>query len=95
MDAIEPKPKRPRKPARPKADEAESATAEMRSLNLRVDAETYERLTIHAMKRRGTISGVVMELAKAHLREYTMPHRVGQRGGDAGPGPIGIVSEAV
>lgn len=49
-----------------------------RSLNLRVDDETYERLTIHAMKRRTTISDLVMELAKNSLREFSV-HRVGVR----------------
>lgn len=49
-----------------------------RSLNLRVDDETYERLTIHAMRRRTTISALVMSLAKEQLREYSI-HRLGTR----------------
>jgi hypothetical protein len=54
-----------------------------RSLNLRVDDETYERLTIHAMKRRATISDLVMEFARVHLREFSV-HRNGQRNSDGG-----------
>jgi hypothetical protein len=58
---------------------APTDAADKRSLNLRVDTETYERLTIHAMKRRTTISDLVMEFAKDHLREFSMPHRIGVR----------------
>ncbi len=50
-----------------------------RSLNLRVDVDTYERLTVHAMKRSTTISDLVMELARMHLREFSV-HRIGVKG---------------
>jgi hypothetical protein len=54
-----------------------------RSLNLRVDDATYERLTVHAMKRRATISELVMEFARVHLKEYSV-HRNAQRSSDSG-----------
>ena len=62
---------RRRPPARP-------ADTGKRSLNLRVDDDTYERLTVHAIKQRKTISELVIEFAKNHLREYSV-HRNGAR----------------
>lgn len=66
------------KARRPKAGKP-AADAGKRSLNLRVDDETYERLTIHALRRRTTISGLVMDLARDNLREFSI-HRNGTRG---------------
>jgi hypothetical protein len=53
-----------------------------RSLNLRVDDDSYRRLNIHALMRDKTVSELVMEFAQG-LREYSMPHRLG---GKAEPG---------
>ncbi|MGE5755410.1 MAG: hypothetical protein ACM35G_06815, partial [Planctomycetaceae bacterium] len=47
-----------------------------RSLNLRIDQDSYRRLSIHALMRDSTISDLVMEFAQT-LREYSMPHRIG------------------
>jgi hypothetical protein len=47
-----------------------------RSLNLRIDQDSYRRLSVHALMRDSTISDLVMEFAQT-LREYSMPHRIG------------------
>ena len=47
-----------------------------RSLNLRIDQDSYRRLSIHALMRDSTISDLVMEFAQS-LKEYSMPHRIG------------------
>ncbi len=47
-----------------------------RSLNLRIDDDSYRRLNIHALMRDTTVSELVMEFAQG-LREYSMPHRIG------------------
>lgn len=49
-----------------------------RSLNLRIDDDSYKRLSVHALMRNRTISDLVMEYAQT-LREYSMPHRLGGR----------------
>jgi hypothetical protein len=54
-----------------------------RSLNLRVDEATYQRLTVHAMMRKTTISELVMGFAREHLREFSI-HRNGARQGGEG-----------
>lgn len=56
-----------------------------RSLNLRIDEDVYERLTVHAMKRRTTISALVELLAREHLREFYVaktPSRAGETNGN-------------
>ena len=47
-----------------------------RSLNLRIDDESYRRLSIHALMRNTTISALVERYAQG-LREFSMPHRLG------------------
>lgn len=47
-----------------------------RSLNLRIDEDSYRRLSIHALMRNTTISDLVMEFAQT-LRDWSMPHRIG------------------
>jgi hypothetical protein len=47
-----------------------------RSLNLRIDQDSYRRLSIHALMRDSTISDLVMEFAQT-LRDWSMPHRIG------------------
>ncbi len=54
-----------------------------RSLNLRIDDESYKRLSVHALMTGSTISGLVEGYAKS-LRDFSMPHRLG--GGLAGQG---------
>ena len=49
-----------------------------RSLNLRIDDDSYRRLNIHALMRDKTVSELVMEFAQG-LREYSMPHRIGAK----------------
>ncbi len=58
---------------------AKPTEVEKRSLNLRVDEATYQRLTVHALMKRTTISELVMGYAREHLREYSI-HRVGGKG---------------
>lgn len=53
-----------------------------RSLNLRVDDDSYKRLSIHALMRGSTVSELVMEYAQS-LKEYSMPHRIGNRADSA------------
>lgn len=56
-----------------------------RNLNLRIDEDCYERLSIHAMKRRTTISALVELLASEHLRDYYVartPSRAGETNGN-------------
>jgi hypothetical protein len=50
-----------------------------RSLNLRIDEDSYRRLSIHALMKGKTMSDLVMEFAQGHLREFSMPHRLGAR----------------
>jgi hypothetical protein len=50
-----------------------------RSLNLRIDEDSYRRLSIHALMRNKTMSELVMDFARDHLREFSMPHRLGGR----------------
>lgn len=47
-----------------------------RSLNLRIDDDSYRRLSIHALMRNTTISDLVAGYAQS-LREFSMPHRLG------------------
>ncbi len=49
-------------------------TSGKRSLNIRIDDDTYERLAVHALRRKTTISGLVMDFARTHLREFSI-HR--------------------
>ena len=90
MDAIEPvgdgagEPKG-RRAQRGKRASAKPETAK-RSLNLRIDDDVYERLTVHAMKRRMTISDLVGEMTRSHCRDFAI-HKVGQRGGSADEQP--------
>lgn len=65
---------RPRRRVEGKAPEGAK-----RSLNLRIDEDSYEKLSIHAVHRRTTISELVMDLARTHLREVYL-QRYGSRG---------------
>ena len=47
-----------------------------RSLNLRIDDDSYKRLSVHALMRNATISELVMGFAQT-LREFSIPHRLG------------------
>lgn len=80
MNAVEGKGKGAR--ARKRTAAKAPAESGKRSLNLRIDEESYRRLSIHALMRptHTTISDLVMEYAST-LREYSMPHRIG-----GGPG---------
>ncbi len=48
-----------------------------RSLNLRIDEDSYRRLSVHALMRNATISSLVEGYAQS-LREYSI-HRHGAR----------------
>ncbi len=71
VNVIEPKSKTPktRRRANTKPD-----SSGKRSLNIRIDDDTYERLAVHALRRKTTISALVMEYARTHLREFSI-HR--------------------
>ncbi len=83
QDAADPKstPARPRKrtPKPPAAD------APKRSLNLRIDAESHQRLTIHAVMKNTTVSELVMGYART-LKEFRVSRygEAGQGGADGG-----------
>jgi hypothetical protein len=69
-----------RKAAKPKSPERANGK---RSLNLSIPTEDHERLAIHALRRNLTISEIVSQLARDHLREYhitTTPQRSGKGG---------------
>jgi hypothetical protein len=50
-----------------------------RSLNLRIDEDAYERLAVHALRRKSTISALVEVFAREHLREFSI-HRNAKAG---------------
>jgi hypothetical protein len=67
-----------RRVAKPKSPER---TNGKRSLNLSIPTEDHERLAIHALRRNLTISEIVSQLAREHLREFhitTTPQRNGK-----------------
>ncbi len=55
---------------------ARPADTGKRSLNLRIDDDSYKRLSVHALMRNTTISDLVMAFAQT-LREFSIPHRLG------------------
>jgi len=66
---------RGRKASKPKSSERANGK---RSLNLSLPTEDYERLAVHGLRRNLTISEIVSQLAREHLREYhitTTPKR--------------------
>ncbi len=66
------------KTAKPKSPERANGK---RSLNLSIPTEDYERLAVHGLRRNLTISEIVSQLAREHLREYhitTTPQRNGK-----------------
>jgi predicted HicB family RNase H-like nuclease len=58
---------------------AKPAEGDKRSLNLRVDEATYQRLTVHALMRKTTISQLVMDYARESLKEFSI-HRNAKQG---------------
>jgi predicted CopG family antitoxin len=50
-----------------------------RPLKLSVEDEVYERLAVHAMRRKQTISEVVAELAMKHLTDWIIHARPGPK----------------
>ena len=71
-DEATPKGAKPRK--RP-ATKAPTEPAGKRSLNLRINTESYRRLSVHALMNDTTISALVEAFALS-LRDYSMPHRL-------------------
>ncbi len=51
-----------------------------RSLNLRIDEESYERLAVHALRRKTTISALVEGFARENLREFSIHRNAGAKG---------------
>jgi predicted CopG family antitoxin len=58
---------------------APKATGAKRPLKLSVEDEVYERLAVHAMRRKQTISEVVAELAMKHLTDWIIHARPGPK----------------
>ena len=56
---------KPRSKSKPKAPIESKGK---RSLNLSIDHDTYQRLALHALDADTTISEIVSELARTHLR---------------------------
>lgn len=56
------------------------ASGEKRSLNLSLPEGDYERLAIHALRQRLTISDLVAKLAREHLREFHIARTAGRAG---------------
>jgi hypothetical protein len=75
-NAPEGKPKGARTRKRPTAKAPTEAGK--RSLNLRIDEDSYKRLSVHALMKNKTMSELVMEFAQAHLREFSI-HRHGAK----------------
>ena len=71
MNASEGKPKGAR--ARRKANAKTPAENGKRSLNLRIDEDSYRRLSLHALMRNATISSLVEGYAQS-LKEFSI-HR--------------------
>jgi hypothetical protein len=82
LSAVEPA----RKAAKARRRATDAPKLPKRSLNLRVDEDCYERLSVHAMKRRTTISALVEQFAREHLRDYYISRnsRAGEGNGDQG-----------
>ncbi len=80
QDAGEGKSGRTRKPKRTTTTPVRKD--EKRALNLRIDEDAHERLAIHALRRKTTISALVEGFAREHLREFSI-HR-NANGGKAG-----------
>lgn len=70
INAPEDKGKPARTRRKPSARTQTPADGGKRSLNLRIDEDTYERLHVHALRRRITVSDLVMDLAKSGCRDY-------------------------
>ncbi len=66
--------------ARPKPSKPKPETVK-RSLNLRIDEAAYQRLNVHALMRRSTVSALVEEYAET-LREFVV-HRRSPGGSEA------------
>ncbi len=59
------------KPTRTRKPKSTTTPTGKRSLNLSISVDTYERLSIHAMRQTGgNISTLVERLAADHLREF-------------------------
>jgi hypothetical protein len=79
VDAPEGKSKSPKVRRKPSA---KTPTPEARrSLNLRIDEDSYQRLNVHALMRGTTVSELVIGFAQTHLREFVV-HRRSASGSD-------------
>ena len=58
---------------------APKTTGTKRPLKLSVGDEVYERLAVHAMRRKQTISEVVADLAMKHLNDWSIHARPGPK----------------
>ncbi len=80
IDATEDKGKSARTRRKPGA-KPPTSEAGKRSLNLRIDEDSYQRLNVHALMRKKTVSELVMEYAQGHLKEFVVHRRPGSTEG--------------
>jgi hypothetical protein len=67
------------KPARKGKGKPPVVAKGKRSLNLSLPVEDYERLAIHALRQDCTLSDLVSQLAREHLRDYHLTRTPGGR----------------
>ena len=75
-------PKTPGAKPRRRAATAPARKDGKRSLNLRIDHESHEKLAIHALRRNTTISALVEGFARDHLREFSIHRNAGAAKGE-------------
>jgi hypothetical protein len=84
MTAEAPAPTTTRAPWTPglksKGRKAQKTTVGKRALKLSIEADTHERLTIHALKSGMNLSEMVDKLAREHLNDWVVHSKPGPRG---------------
>jgi hypothetical protein len=66
-------------PTKGKRAKVHKPTQARRPLKLSIDAETYEKLAIHGLRRGQTISEIVTDLATKHLNDWVLHAKPGAR----------------
>jgi predicted RNA-binding protein YlxR (DUF448 family) len=63
-----------------KSRKAQKATTGKRALKLSIDADTYERLTIHSLKSGLNLSELVDHLVREHCNSWVLHAKPGPKG---------------
>ncbi len=63
-----------------KSRKAQKATTGKRALKLSIEAETYERLTIHSLKSGLNLSELVDQLVREHCNSWVLHAKPGPKG---------------